>query len=90
MAEIMRASDKFDLHSFINRRFMYNPVTGTVVFGRDDDFRGSHADEFHESGCTEDFDTFVRGWIGTGPDYPEGIVHFAPSIPKECAWLYQS
>ena len=88
MSDVFNATETFDIHTFSNRRFMYNPDTETFVFGVDKDSRGSHATEFHDSGCTEDFDDFVRGWIGTGKDYPDGIIHFAPCIPRECAWLY--
>ncbi len=31
-------------------------------------------------GITKDFDDFVRGWIGTGRNYPKGVIHFAPCV----------
>ena len=48
----------------------------------------SHAEEFGESGCKENYDDFIRGWVGNGGDYPDGIIHFAPNIPKECVKLF--
>ncbi len=34
------------------------------------------------------FDDFVRGWIGTGGNYPYGVIHFAPNVDERCADLF--
>ncbi len=81
--------DKFDMMTFENRRFMYNPKTGTIVFGKDGELNGSHGAEFGITGCDEAYDDFVRGWIGVGKEYPHGVIHFAPNIPPECVWLFE-
>lgn len=61
-----------------NRRFMYHPKTGEFIFGGGDIANSSHAHEHGESGATGEFDDFVRGWIGFGGSYRNGIIHFAP------------
>lgn len=71
-----------------NRRFMYQPQTGTLILGYQ--YKGggvvsSHADEHDKSGATEPYDSFIRGWIGTGRQYPNGVIHFAPAIPPDNA-----
>ena len=66
-----------------NRRFMYQPQTGTLILGyqfHGKDLVSSHAEEHHASGAQEPFDSFIRGWIGTGRSYPDGVIHFAPNI----------
>lgn len=76
----------FDMQQIENRRFMYQPQTGTLILGYQ--YKGSgvvssHADEHHKSGATEPYDSFIRGWIGTGKRYPSGVIHFAPHIPPD-------
>ncbi len=65
-----------------NRRFMYNPKTGILVLGYQyaatSTMVSSHANELADAGITKGYDDFVRGWIGTGGDYPKGVIHFAP------------
>ena len=66
-----------------NRRFMFSPQTGELIIGRQ--YRGnalvkSHAEEHGESGAKAPFDSFLRGWIGTGKQYKDGVIHFAPAI----------
>ena len=34
------------------------------------------------------FDDYVRGWVGTGKDYPHGVIHFAPNVDDRNAALY--
>lgn len=80
--------DDFDMNLFLNRRFMYNPKLHLLVLGKDDDGSGSHSQEFADSNAAGQFDEYVRGWIGRGGDYPNGIIHFAPNIPKECVKYY--
>ena len=70
-----------DILQITNRRFMYNPQTGTLILG--DEMYGksicsSHAQEFHASQAEGRFDDYLRGWIGVSKSYPHGIVHFAP------------
>ena len=31
---------------------------------------------------------FVWGWIGTGGDYPKGVIHFAPCVDKRNIMLF--
>ncbi len=85
--EIMRIDTRtqaIDMQQIDNRRFMYNPDTGLLVLGRQyavtSLMDSSHAGELAAAGVTKDYDTFVRGWVGAGGDYPVGVVHFAPSV----------
>ncbi len=73
----------FDMQAIQNRRFMFSPQTEELILGRQ--YRGnalvkSHAEEHGESGAKAPFDSFLRGWVGTGKDYKNGIIHFAPVI----------
>ena len=43
----------------------------------------SHAEEHGRIGKGEPFDSFIRGWIGYGGKDTNGVIHFAPSIPKD-------
>lgn len=75
-----------DILQITNRRFMYNPQTGTLILG--DEMYGksicsSHAQEFHASQAEGRFDDYLRGWIGVSKSYPHGIVHFAPAVSME-------
>lgn len=68
-----------------NRRFMFNPRTGTLILGDEKygkTFMGSHAEEFYSSGVFGLYDDYLRGWIGTGGCYRSGVVHFAPAIER--------
>ena len=63
---------------------MYSPQTGTLLLGVQYSSNAifySHAEEHHQIGIREDFDRFVRGWVGTGKGYKQGVIHFAPNIP---------
>ena len=76
----------FDMQQIENRRFMYQPQTGTLILGyqyKGNHLASSHADEHFKSGAAEPFDSFIRGWIGSGESYPHGIIHFAPNIPAD-------
>ena len=73
----------FDMQTIQNRRFMFSPQTGELILGKQ--YRGntlvkSHAEEHGESGAKAPFDSFLRGWVGTGKEYKDGIIHFAPAI----------
>lgn len=83
--------NRTDLSRVNNRRFMLNPKTGTLILGDEkyghgaDLVAGSHSEEFFDSGVKENFDDFIRGWIGYTAKgrYKNGIIHFAPSISAE-------
>jgi len=80
--------DTFNMQEIENRRFMYQPQTGTLILGRQyhkSGIYGSHAEEHADSGASEPYDSFIRGWIGTGKEYPHGIIHFAPNIDSHLA-----
>ena len=67
--------ERFDLAEIDCRRFLYNPRTGTLVFGKETEYSlnapESHAEEFYQARVPggERFDEFARGWIlGGGPE----------------------
>ena len=77
-----------DFMEIDNRRFMYHP-SGMLILGAEDVFNGenfsSHSEEFYEVCKLHEhefppFDDFIRGWIGVGGGYDNGIIHFAPNI----------
>ena len=85
--EIMRIDTRtqaIDMQQIDNRRFLFNTKTGVLVlgkqFGKTEGLPGSHAEELAAAGIIKDFDSFVRGWIGTGRNYPKGVIHFAPCV----------
>lgn len=68
-----------------NRRFMYNTQNGTLILGNEaygKNIRSSHSEEFYTSETEGCFDDYIRGWIGTNKNYPNGIFHFAPAVSK--------
>ena len=74
-----------------NRRFMFSPQSGELILGRQ--YKGrqlfsSHAEEHGSSGAAAPFDSFLRGWIGTGKEYPQGVIHFAPAIDSRNVELF--
>lgn len=84
-------NDGFNMQQIKNRRFMFSPQTGELILGKQ--YRGrqlykSHAEEHAESGARAPFDSFIRGWIGVGKDYPQGVIHFAPHIESRNAELF--
>ncbi len=93
--ELMRINTRrqiIDIQQIDNRRFMYNPKTGILVLGYQyaatSTMVSSHANELADAGITKGYDDFVRGWIGTGGDYPKGVIHFAPNVDERCADLF--
>ena len=83
--EIMRIDTRtqaIDMQQIGNRRFLFNPKTGVLVrqYQETSLVNASHAVELADAGITKDFDDFVRGWIGTGRNYPKGVIHFAPCV----------
>jgi len=76
----------FDMREISNRRFMYQAQTGTLILGyqhKGGRLVSSHAGEHFDSGAKEPFDSFVRGWVGTGKEYKNGVIHFAPNISAD-------
>ena len=93
--QIMRintGTQRIDMQHIDNRRFLFNPKTGLLILGRqykETSFvNSSHATELADAGITKDFDDFVRGWIGTGGDYPKGVIHFAPCVDSKNISLF--
>lgn len=83
--------DAFDMQRIKNRRFMFSPQTGELILGKQ--YRGrqlyqSHAEEHADSKAAAPFDSFIRGWIGTGGEYPQGVIHFAPAIDSRNTELF--
>ena len=87
------AAQAIDMQQIDNRRFMFHPDTGVLVLGRQ--YAGtsiansSHAQELADAGITKDYDGFVRGWVGTGGEYPCGVIHFAPSVDERNIRLFE-
>lgn len=81
-----------DMQQIDNRRFLFNPKTGVLVlgkqFGKTKGLPSSHAEELAAAGIIKDYDSFVRGWIGTGRNYPKGVIHFAPSVDETNTKLF--
>lgn len=64
---------------------MYNTQSGILILGNEaygKNIRSSHAEEFYTSEAEGPFDDYMRGWIGTSKNYPNGIFHFAPAVSK--------
>ncbi len=76
-------NQKFDFLSIKNRRFVYCNKTGELVFGGNDIDYSSHSQEHYDLGVKSHIDNCARGWIGTGKDYPDGIIHFAPAYTSD-------
>ena len=77
-------SQKFDMQQIDNRRFMYNPKTGILLLGYQyapsKKVYGSHAEDLSNARIYSGYDDYVRGWVGTGKNYPYGVIHFAPNV----------
>lgn len=63
-----------------NRRFIYHAQHNVLVLGLGIHGDSTHAQEWHASNSTGVFDETVRGWVGCGGGYPQGIIHFAPQV----------
>jgi hypothetical protein len=77
---------RFDFKQIKNRRFMFNAKTGRFILG-DEGTAGtktlsaSHAEEYFEvTGSNAGYDSWIRGWVGVGGRYRNGVIHFAPPI----------
>lgn len=83
----------FNMQEIENRRFMYNPKSGVLILGyqyeKTNSLLGSHADDLAMAGIKQNFDDFVRGWVGTGRQYPHGVIHFAPNIDSRNVSLFE-
>ena len=85
-------SFSFDMQQIENRRFMFNPQTGTLILGYQysrQQIKSSHAAEHADANIDEAFDSFIRGWIGTGKEYQNGIIHFSPNIPTTIIPMFE-
>lgn len=76
---------RFNFSSVDNRRFIYDPVSRRFVIGqllpKSKSVYSSHSEEWFEAtGSNQYFDRCVRGWFGTGGNYRNGIIHFAPPV----------
>lgn len=84
---------KFNMQEIENRRFMYNPKSGVLIlgyqYGKTKALPGSHADDFALAAIKQNYDDFVRGWVGTGKHYPDGVIHFAPNIDSRNIPLFE-
>jgi hypothetical protein len=83
----------FDIRQIRNRRFMFSPQTGTLILGRQhrrDAVTESHAEEHGRTAKDEPFDSFVRGWVGMDGGYTDGVIHFAPPIPKDSPEMFSN
>lgn len=93
LMKIHTKTQAFNMQEIENRRFLFNPRTELLVLGRQDQkssrLIASHAVELAEAGITKNFDDFIRGWIGTGKAYPNGVIHFAPNIDKQNIPLFE-
>lgn len=85
-------NERFDMQQIDNRRFMFNPKTGILLLGAQfppsKKIRGSHAEDLSSAGIYNGFDDYARGWVGTGKNYPHGVIHFAPNIDDSNSGLY--
>jgi hypothetical protein len=72
--------DGFSVKGINNRRFMYNPKTSEILFSGSNIDKSSHAQEWYDVKVKGNFDDCVRGWIGWGGSYRNGVIHFAPPI----------
>lgn len=85
-----------DLMQVENRRFMYHPkgllIMGAEGTAKSNQLQGSHAEEYHEASnqyVLPPYDDFIRGWIGVGGAYKDGIIHFAPNISSENIEMFE-
>ena len=85
-------NQQFDMQQIDNRRFMFNPKTGVLLLGvqykPSKKIYGSHAEDLANARIYCGFDDYVRGWVGTGKDYPHGVIHFAPNVDDRNVELY--
>lgn len=88
--EIMVINTKkntININEIDNRRFMFLPEKSLLVlgkqYGKTRNVIDSHAVELYQAGVTESYDSFIKGWVGSGRGFPHGVIHFAPSIDEK-------
>lgn len=75
--------DKIDITKIKNARFLYNSNNKELILDDDKNLDGSHAELYYNiKNTNKNFDNYIRGWIGFGGRYKNGIIHFAPPIDK--------
>ena len=76
-----------NINEIDNRRFMFLPEKSLLVlgkqYGKSTSVINSHAVELHQAGVTESYDSFIKGWVGSGRGFPYGVIHFSPSIDEK-------
>ena len=89
---IATRTEYFNMLHIDNRRFMYEPKTGVLIlgeqYGKVKGLPGSHAEDIAKAGITIGYDDYVRGWVGTGKEYPKGVIHFAPNVDERNITLF--
>lgn len=92
-------TERFDFLGIGNRRYLFNPKTGTLVLGAEQPYnplymKGNHCEEFCEAeevADEESFDEFARGWVGTERGYGNGVVALNGLIgPMTEEWFNQN
>ena len=85
-------NQRFDMQQIDNRRFMFNPQTGILLLGMQykpsGKIYGSHAEDLSNARIHSGYDDYVRGWVGTGKEYPHGVIHFAPNVDDRNTALF--
>ena len=81
-------TETFDIQKIQNRRFMYNPQTGTLILGiqtQCNDFFYKKVTEYRRIGIRSNFNEFVSGWVGSGKT---GVIDFTPSVPTAAKSIF--
>jgi len=92
IVKINTEQQSFNMQNIRNRRFMYNPTTGTLILGRQyagSNIYFSHAEEYAKCNIPEPYDDFIRGWVGTGNAYKDGVIHFTPAQDYRYLTLFE-
>ncbi len=63
-----------------NRRFIYNYRTAELLLGGSNINYSSHETDWKESGAMGSFEDVVKGWIGFGGIYNNGLIQFSPPV----------
>lgn len=81
-------TETFDMQKIQNRRFLYNPQTGTLILGiqtQCNDFFYKKVTEYRRIGIRSNFNEFVSGWVGNGK---MGVIDFTPSVPTAAKSIF--
>ncbi len=85
--------EQISIRNICNRRFMFDPQKAILVLGRQYRQRNhvvsSHAQELADAGITDQYDSFLRGWVGASKRDPYGVIHFAPHVPANNVALFE-